>query len=265
MPIVLRIALWTWRALSRVWVWARPEAVGPDLGAQDAQRPGQRGVVGQPERALDQLEQLAGIDQARAAAGVHGARGARQLRAPGAGAGAGSAKIAISSSACLIASARRASEQLEQVADRRSRRRPRRGARWPACAVALELQDLDLEPLGEGRGPGDVGAAVEVVADPAREGHEPRAELGPALGIELLGDLEHQVVDLVQRAVQVDQRVDRLAVLLGEVERVVGTVLALADRGEARLPARRRRRASSSASSRAARAGRGRARRSDGR
>ena len=106
-------------------------------------------------------------------------------------------------------------------------------------AIALELQDLDPEALGEGRGPGNVGAAVEVVADPAREGDEARAELGPALRVELSRDLEDQLVNLAQRRVQVDQGAQRLTVLLGEVERAVGTMLALADRAQLRLAVRR--------------------------
>ena len=98
------------------------------------------------------------------------AGGARRGHRP-----AGSSKTAISSSACLIASARRASSSSRRSAIPQSALEAGAQGRLRHGAVAFELQNLQAQPLGEGRRPGNVGAAIEVVTDPACDGQKARA------------------------------------------------------------------------------------------
>ena len=62
-------------------------------------------------------------------------------------------------------------------------------------AVVDELAHLDHEPPVERLRPADVGPAVEVVADPARDRHQPGPELQPAVGPDLARHLEDDPVD----------------------------------------------------------------------
>ena len=72
------------------------------------------------ERARDQLEQLARVDQARAAAGMHRPRGPGELRAPGGGAGGGVGEDRHLVLGLLDREREACVEQLEQIAGRRS-------------------------------------------------------------------------------------------------------------------------------------------------
>ena len=59
MPIALRIALCSWRAFSRMWVWARPRPWVRTL-ARSTHRPRvSADVAAQPDGAIDQIDQLA--------------------------------------------------------------------------------------------------------------------------------------------------------------------------------------------------------------
>ncbi len=206
------------------------EAVGPDLGAQHQKAVAQRRIVARRQGALDQLDQLAGIDQPGRAAGMHRPGGARQLGRPALG--ARGPRALLEHQDLVVGLLDRQGEprrqQLQQVAQP--------GIAGDQCAqgarlleIALQLQHLDPQALGEGHGPGNVGAAVQVVADPAGNRQKPGAELVPALRIDLLGDLEHQAIHLVQDLVQIGDRHQRLAVLLVQIERPGGAVLAPAD------------------------------------
>ena len=54
--------------------------------------------------------------------------------------------------------------------------------------VVFGLQEGHLDASEERVVPTDVGAAIEIVADPAGGGHQARGQLGPSVGVEALGE-----------------------------------------------------------------------------
>ncbi len=82
-------------------------------------------------------------------------------------------------------------QQIEHVAERRALLgHDAQPARF--IPAVLQLQGLQAQALRHAGGPRDVGASVEIVADPAGDGDEVGVQLGPALRIDLSRDLEHE-------------------------------------------------------------------------
>ncbi len=196
------------------------QAVASDLGPKDQQGPGHPLVGGETKGPVQQLDDLLAVREPPAARD-HLARDPGQvLRTDAAGAGRPVERRE------LVAGGADGEGQarLEKLEDRAQLAL---GDGAPAQVqdtrpVALELGQLDAQPLGEDGRPGDVGAAVRVVAHPARDGEKPGRQRAPVLGVELGRHLEHDVVDAGHRRLEVPQRVQRLAMLQGQVDRRVG-------------------------------------------
>src|SRR5262249_52135412 len=73
--------------------------------------------------------------------------------------------------------------------------------------------------------PLDVGAAVHVVTDPACDGHEPRLQSGPILGIGRSGDIKDDAIDMPQGGLQVTYGLNRERVLGCQINAARRTML----------------------------------------
>ena len=182
MPMVLRIALWSWTALIRTCV---PAAARPCVAssarrmqscASPARRPGRR-----PARARPGPSTWPRIGETGAAAAGHVARDTREPIAPLRVLRAGSIQHDEVVLGRLDRERQARFQQLEQrrCARLAGARAPGRPGRQPP--VVAQLVELDHQPLGEGRRPADVRPAVRVVADPGRQGHQPRPQLAPVV------------------------------------------------------------------------------------
>ena len=220
---------------------ARPSPEAASARPQDAQVALERLVPGQRGRALDQLDQRRRIDQprgrpaciARAARARSLAKGLRAARRRGA-----EDRNVL---AGLVDREREAGVQkIEDVAAGGAGLEPGAQAAGLVLAV-LQLNRLEPQALCQADRPRDVRAAVEIVADPAGDGHQVGVQLGPALGIDPARDVEHEAGHPRQRGMQIADRVQGLAMLLIEIERLIGPMCPLLrpGRGAARGPRRR--------------------------
>ena len=144
------------------------------------------------------------MDQPGRAPGMHRSGRAGELAAEGGGVGRRLGAEHRDLLLGLLERQRQAGvQQIEDVAERGALLG--HGAQAAGCVPAvLQLQGLQAQPLRHAGGPRDVGASVEIVADPAGDGDEVGVQLGPALRIDLSRDVEHEAAQSVQRGVQVD-------------------------------------------------------------
>ncbi len=109
-------------------------------------------------------------------------------------------------------------DRIQRLGDPRGERRGR-GDRRHLRLQPRELPPLHLQPQPQRVPPADVGAAVGVVADPARQDHRPRIELGPAIRPRAARHRQQRGVELVDRVAAMGDRRGGLGELLRQRDR----------------------------------------------